>query len=74
MYLKLNNMISAIKSCKDLMSANLYRKMLGKAYVLLYASQYNTKRDILCLVNRELEREGLEVVSYMFVTTTLQEK
>lgn len=72
MYLKLNNMIGAIKSCKDTMNANLYRKMLAKAYVLLYAQIHDNKNEIMYLVNRELEKENVQHISYMFITTTLK--
>lgn len=76
MILKFNNLVNSIRACRTSMNENLYRKMLGKALVLLHYNQCKsyTKKDILTLLNRELEREGLEPFSHIFVTTTLEGK
>ena len=74
MYLKNINLINAINSCKESMNERLYRKMLAKAYVLLYAQQYENKSEILHLVNVQLEKKKLNRISYMFITDTLNQK
>lgn len=72
MYLKNINLINSIRACKNEMNERLYRTMLAKAYVLFYAQKYENRNRIMYAVNRDLEKEGLKYISYMFITSTLK--